>query len=60
MNTGPVFCRINKGNHIVSDHISAQAIFDLVRHFGKICGPHIAPHDLRCNRASWFTRQRAN
>ena len=47
LNTGPVFCRINKGDNIVSDHISAQAIFDLVRQYGEICGFHIAPHDMR-------------
>ncbi len=47
MNTGLVFCRINKGDHIVSDHISSQAIFDLVKQYGEACGLNIAPHDLR-------------
>ena len=47
LNTGPVFCRINKGDNIVSDHLSPQAIFDLVKQYGAMCGLHIAPHDLR-------------
>jgi len=47
LNTGPVFCRINKGDNIVSDHMSAQAIFDLVKQYGAMCDLHIAPHDLR-------------
>ena len=45
--TGLVFCRINKGDNIVSDHISSQAIFDLVKKYGEMCGMNIAPHDLR-------------
>ena len=46
-NTGLVFCRINKGDNIVSDHISSQAIFDFVKKYGEMCEMNIAPHDLR-------------
>ena len=44
---GSVFYRVNKGDHIVSSHISSQAIFDLVKKYGEKCGMNIAPHDLR-------------
>jgi site-specific recombinase XerD len=47
LNTGPLFCRINKGDNIVSDHLSAQAVFDLVKQYGALCGLNIAPYDLR-------------
>lgn len=47
LSSGAVFRRINKGDRIVSDHMTAQGVYDLVAQYGQTCGVHIAPHDLR-------------
>ena len=57
LKTGLVFCRINKGDNIVSDHISSQAIFDLVKKYGEMCGMNIAPMTCGVPGQNWRTRQ---
>jgi site-specific recombinase XerD len=44
---GFVFRRINKGDNIVSDKITPQAIRDVVNFYSNKIGFIIAPHDLR-------------
>ena len=45
--SGNVFCSINKGDNISGDSITPQAVHDVVKQYSDSLGIEIAPHDLR-------------
>ncbi len=45
--SGAVFRAMHKGDWVNGERMSAQAIRDLVSHYGRMIGVQIAPHDLR-------------
>lgn len=45
--TGRVFRSMRRGDNVVGDSMSAQAIFDVVKHYATILGVDARPHDLR-------------
>lgn len=44
---GRIFRSINRGDNITGGDISNQAIADVVKQYGQLCGFSIAAHDLR-------------
>lgn len=47
ISAGRIFRAINKGDRITGESMTAQAIFETVRHYAAEIGVEIAPHDLR-------------
>jgi site-specific recombinase XerD len=47
LSEGIVFRGINRGDHLHSVSMTAQAIFDVVKKYSEHCGLQVAPHDLR-------------
>lgn len=45
--SGCVFRRIRRGNHLASDCMTAQAIYDVVLKYARSTGVSLAPHDCR-------------
>ncbi len=47
LNTGRVFRAVNKGDRIVGDSLTSQAVQDVVKQYAEKCGYELAAHDLR-------------
>jgi len=47
LNSGRVFRAVNKGDRIVGDSLTSQAVQDVVKFYAKQCGFELAAHDLR-------------
>lgn len=47
IHSGKVFRRVNKGDRIASDTMTAQAVRDVVSHYSGKLGFQVAAHDLR-------------
>ena len=46
--TGPVFRPVNKGGRVCGDRMTAQAVFNTVKHYAATLSINkLAPHDLR-------------
>lgn len=44
---GRVFRRIRRGDHLASETMTAQAIYDVVLKYARKSGLNLAPHDYR-------------
>jgi integrase len=44
---GRLLRAVNKGDRIVSESMTAQAVFQTVGHYSRRIGVEVAPHDLR-------------
>ena len=59
INVGRVFRAINKGGRITHESMTAQSIFEAVRHYAAQISVNIAPHDLRRTYAKLAHKGRA-
>jgi site-specific recombinase XerD len=56
---GPILRPVNKRDVIVGSHLSAQAVFRIVKQYSDLVGFDVAPHDLRRTYAKLAHRGRA-
>jgi len=47
LSSGRIFRAVNKGDRVVGDSLSSQAVQDVVKQYAKQCGYKLAAHDLR-------------
>jgi len=47
LNAGRVFRAMHRGDRIVGDSMTSQAIADVVKKYAEVCGYQLAAHDLR-------------
>ncbi len=47
LSSGRIFRAVNKGDRVVGDSLSSQAVQDVVKEFAAKCGYELAAHDLR-------------
>ncbi|MBV9745326.1 MAG: tyrosine-type recombinase/integrase [Acidobacteriia bacterium] len=57
--TGPVLGRVNRGDWITRQGMTAQSIYEVVEAYGKQLGAPIAPHDVRRTFAKLAHKGRA-
>jgi integrase/recombinase XerD len=46
-NRGEIFRPVNKGGRMAGENMTAQSVFETVKHYAEAQGLKIAPHDLR-------------
>jgi integrase len=59
INSGRVFRAINKGSRITHGSMTAQSIFETIKHYAAQIGLNVAPHDLRRTYAKLAHKGRA-